>query len=178
MKNIWNVKDVQAIISEVESLTGESLDLEVKENGRLTRALARCLTRVVNGRHIPITLEFGKTILNVSDYEIFKQITLHEIAHAIANKKHQDNCNHDSRFIKVCQEIGCYNTGAYCSEEYSLALQQANTRISQTEQLTKYSVICENCGHVYHKSRACDLTRNTSNYRCSCSGKLKLKQNW
>lgn len=189
MKNVWNMKDVQVIVKEVESLTGESLGLTVKVNGRLKRALARCLTRVVNGKHIPMRLEFGNIILNVSDYEIFKQIVLHEIAHAIANKRYQDNCNHDSRFIKVCREIGCTNTGAYCSAEYSNALQQAYARINQAkeqttkvakpkQETTKYSVICKECGHTYHYSRKCDKTTNPDNYRCACGGKVYVQQNW
>ena len=143
MKNVWNMKDVQVIVKEVESLTGENLGLTVKVNGRLKRALARCLTKVINGKHIPYKLEFGNTILNVSDYEIFRQIVLHEVAHAIANKKYQDNCNHDSRFKKVCHEIGCYNTGAYCSEEYSLALQQAFDKLEQ--QKTKATGTTKRC---------------------------------
>ena len=42
----WNMKDVQVIIEEIEERTGESLDLEVKVNGRLKRAIARCFTKV------------------------------------------------------------------------------------------------------------------------------------
>jgi predicted SprT family Zn-dependent metalloprotease len=185
----WNVRDVQVIIKEIEERTGESLGLDVKVNGRLKRAIARCFTKVVRGKHIPTKLEFGKAILEVDDYEIFRQVTLHEIAHAIANKRYQDNCKHDNRFIKVCHEIGCTNTGAYCSKEYSIALQLAfdkingakkqTTKVAKPQQeVTKYSVICEKCGHTYHKSRACDVTKNPSNYRCGCGGNVKVQQNW
>lgn len=190
MKNVWNMKDVQVIVKDVENATGESLGLTVKVNGRLKRALARCFTQVKNGKHIPTKLEFGNLILNVSDYEIFKQIVLHEIAHAIANKRYQDNCEHDNRFIKVCQEIGCTNTGAYCSAEYSNALQQAYSRINNEKQqatkttskpkqeTTKYHVICKDCGHTYHYHKKCDKTTNPDNYRCACGGKVYVQQNW
>ena len=184
----WNVKDVQVIIEEIEERTGESLDLEIKVNGRLKRAIARCFTKVVRGKHIPTKLEFGRPILEVDDYEIFKQVTLHEIAHAIANKRHQDNCNHDYRFVEVCKSIGCTNTGAYCSIEYSNALQQAFEKVQQdkpqktnTRQgMTKYHVICKDCGHIHHYSRKCDAIVNTGDYRCAkCkSDKLRVQQNW
>lgn len=183
----WTMNDVNEIVKDVERATGERLGLEVKVNGRLSRALARCFTKVVNGKHIPTKLEFGKAILEVDDYEIFRQVTLHEIGHAIANKRYQDNCKHDSRFVKVCHEIGCYNTGAYCSTEYSNAIQQAFDRVNNKptrtttkpqQKTTKYSVICKDCGHVFHKSRACDVTKNPENYRCGCGGKVTVKQNW
>ena len=187
----WNVNDVQVIIEEIEERTGESLDLEVKVNGRLKRAIARCFTKVIRGKHIPTKLEFGRPILEVDDYEIFKQVTLHEIAHAIANKRHQDNCDHDWRFKEVCREIGCTNTGAYCSIEYSNALQQAFDKINGTktktttktttkpqQQTTKYSVICEKCGHTFHKSRKCDVTEHPEHYKCGCGGKVYVQQNW
>ena len=182
----WNVKDVQVIIEEIEERTGESLDLEIKVNGRLKRAIARCFTKVVRGKHIPTKLEFGRPILEVENYEIFKQVTLHEIAHAIANKRHQDNCGHDWRFKEVCREIGCTNTGTHCSVEYSLALQLAFDKINGTTTTkrqtnkTKYHVICKDCGHIHHYSRKCDAIVNTGNYRCAkCkSDKLRVQQNW
>lgn len=190
VKTIWNVKDVDVIVKDVERLTGDKLGLEVKVNGRLSRALARCLTKVVNGKHIPTRLEFGNIILNVEDYEIFRQIVLHEIGHAIANKRFQDNCNHDSRFVKVCHEIGCYNTGAYCSTEYSNALQQAFNKIEQTKQPkatkpekgfnVKYHVICRECGNIHPVGRKCDKTEHPTWYRCGKCGSSNLytKQNW
>ena len=183
----WNMKDVNVIVKDVENATGERLGLEVKVNGRLKRALARCFTQVRNGKHIPTKLEFGKAILEVEEYEIFRQVTLHEIGHAIANKRFQDNCGHDSRFVKVCHEIGCYNTGTHCSQEYSNAIQQAFDKINGTttktttkpqQQTTKYSVICEKCGHTFHKSRKCDVTEHPEHYKCGCGGKVYVQQNW
>lgn len=182
----WNERDVQVIIEDIEERTGESLDLEIKVNGRLKRAIARCFTKVVRGKHIPTKLEFGKAILEVDNYEIFRQVTLHEIAHAIANKRHQDNCGHDWRFKEVCREIGCTNTGTHCSVEYSLALQLAfdkvngKTTTKQQTNKTKYHVICKDCGNVHHYSRKCDAIVNTGDYRCGkChSNKLYVEQNW
>lgn len=186
----WNMKDVNEIVKEVENMIGEKLQLEVKVNGRLKRALARCFTRVVNGKHIPHKLEFGKAILEVEEYEIFKQITLHEIAHAIANRRYQDDCQHDSRFKKVCKEIGCTNTGAYCSAEYSNALEKAFNKIEQAKQPkttkpdkgfnVKYHVICRECGNIHPVGRKCDKTEHPTWYGCGKCGSSNLytKQNW
>lgn len=187
----WNVSDVNAIIRDVERATGEKLGLEVKVNGRLKKALARCFTQVRNGKHIPTKLEFGKAILEVEEYEIFRQVALHEIGHAIANKRYQDNCNHDWRFKEVCKTIGCYNTGAYCSKEYSLALEKAYSKLQQgktktkttskpkaKQEITKYHVVCKECGHIYHYSKKCDKTTNPHHYRCACGGDVHTIQNW
>ena len=46
VKTRWSLGDVRAMINEVEKNTGIELShLEVAYNGRLTRSLARCLTR-------------------------------------------------------------------------------------------------------------------------------------
>lgn len=200
VKTIWNMNDVKVIVNEIEQRTGEKLRLEVKVNGKLKKALARCLTRVINGKHIPTKLEFGNTILNVSDHEIFKQIVLHEIAHAIANRRYQDNCNHDSRFKKVCAEIGCTNTGAYCSTEYALALHVAHMKVQEQKEqqatttttkrqttkdgLTKYSVICRKCGNVHPRKQLNqtlkDIIANKGYSGCGKCGStdLYVQQNW
>lgn len=143
----WNLQDVQKIVSEVEAKTGEKLNLELEYNGRLKRALARCLTRVERNRSgeifkaTPFKLEFGKTILNVGE-EQFRQTVLHELAHAIANKRHQDNCKHDYRFKQVCAEIGCSNDTRNTSH---VEINNAMTY--------KYTVTCKNCGDSYNYHR-------------------------
>ena len=184
----WNERDVKNIIKDIERMTGENLDLEIKVNGRLKKVIARCFTKIINNVHVPTKLEFGRAILEVDDYEIFRQVTLHEIAHAIANRKYQANCGHDWRFVAVCKAIGCTNTGAYCSEEYAVALQLAFDRINaaraktktQESRATKYHVVCKDCGNVYHYSRKCNATENPTHYRCGkCrSDKLHTIQNW
>ena len=115
MKNVnkWTLEDVRAIVVEVAKREQEYEFLEKMEiayNGRLSRTLARCLTEITrrNGVTVearPFKLEFGKTILNVETKEALEQTVLHEVAHAIANKKYKDNCGHDERFKMVCEKI-------------------------------------------------------------------------
>lgn len=186
---VWTMVDVKVIISEVELATGEKLDLEVKVNGRLKTSLARCFTRVVNGKHVPTKLEFGKTILNVTDYEVFRQIVLHELAHAIANRRYQANCNHDSRFKRVCKEIGCYNDTPYADDKFTNALREAAaslngsktptaTTVKPIQQTKKWTVVCGN-GHEFHFARACQTTKNPHTVQCSCGAKItEVRQNW
>ena len=110
--NKWGLSDVRAIVMEVANRSDEYEFLncmEVAYNGRLSRSLARCLTRntLNRGKIVkaePYKLEFGKTILNVESHETLRQVVLHEIAHAIANKRYVDNCGHDKRFKAVCTE--------------------------------------------------------------------------
>lgn len=189
MKNIWNENDVQAIINEIQVNTGVMLDLEVKVNNRLTTSLARCHTRIIKGKHIPFKLDFGRIILNVSDYEVFKQIVLHEVAHAIANKRYQDNCNHDSRFKRVCKEIGCWNDTPVAADEFTNALRQATILVEGQKNKTngstsvqpkkqKWTVVCGN-GHEFHFARACQTTKNPHTVQCSCGAKIvEVRQNY
>ena len=108
MKNVnkWSLDDVKAIVNRVSELDENYAfvgKMEIAYNGRLSRTLARCLTeitrrggKVVEAR--PFKLEFGKTILNVESKEALEQTVLHEVAHAITNYVHQENCGHDRRF--------------------------------------------------------------------------------
>ena len=66
----WEISDVKAIVLEVANRSDEYEFLncmEVAYNGRLSRSLARCLTRntLNRGKIVkaePYKLEFGKTI--------------------------------------------------------------------------------------------------------------------
>ncbi len=178
----WTLGDVKAMINEVEKNTGMDLQyLEVGYNGRLSRSLARCLTKLTytNGKISkaePFKLEFGKDILNASDKEELRQTVLHELAHAIANKRHNDSCNHDYRFKQVCNEIGCVDNMATVKKE----------SLEKEEKRYKYEVTCTTCGQKFHYSRANNFIRallNNEEYiPCTCGkcheDKFTIKQNW
>lgn len=157
MKNVnkWTLEDVRAIVVEVAKREQEYEFLEKMEiayNGRLSRTLARCLTEITrrNGVTVetrPFKLEFGKTILNVETKEALEQTVLHEVAHAIANKKYKDNCGHDERFKMVCEKIGCIDSGAY-AKVYTDEIKKAGENSTW-----KYTITCKNCGNVYGYKR-------------------------
>lgn len=178
---MYSLNDVRTIMERVEHQTGVQLNLELKQNNRLQKALARCISKVqtrngVQVSVIPVRMEFGKTILSVGDYEIFEQIVLHELAHAIANKIHNDNCGHDKRFKAVCKQIGCYNTNQQCETEFMEAIQKAQVQIKGTDK-SKYTVTCSDCGQVYKYKRDCQVLKNirANNGICSC-GKCDSKR--
>lgn len=181
VKTVWSLEDVRKIVEGVERTTGERMNLELVYNGRLKRTLAQCVCRVervASTKKItkvePYKIEFGKTILNTEDKEVFKQIVLHEVAHAIANKRYQDNCGHDYRFKKVCEEIGCYET-------------TKGTKREEIKSTYKYVVTCKCCGtnYNYHRksgivSVLMDKNSHYMPYRCATCDKdsFKLTQNY
>lgn len=182
VKTRWSLGDVKDMINEVEKNTGIELShLEVAYNGRLTRSLARCLTRNTwkNNQLVkaePFKLEFGKDILNASDKEELRQTVLHELAHAIANKRYNANCGHDSRFKEVCREIGCVDDKATVKKE----------SLESVEKRYKYVVTCSTCGQQFYYSRKNNFIRallnNDSYIPCNCGkcqkDKFTIKQNW
>jgi predicted SprT family Zn-dependent metalloprotease len=184
---MFTLNDVHKIMERVELQTGVELNLGLKQNNRLQRALARCISKVTTKNGVravtPVRLEFGKTILNVQDREIFEQIVLHELAHAVANKKHNDNCGHGKRFKAVCKQIGCYNTNEQCEAEFMEAIKKAEANTKGTDK-TKYTVTCQDCGKTYNYKRDCQVLKDIRNQTgvCSCgkcnSKALVVKQNF
>lgn len=173
VNNKWSITDVRKIVEEVANNKDEFgflNDLEIAYNGRLSRTLARCLsrTKLVYGKvewTRPFKLEFGKTILNVDSYETLKQVVLHETAHAIANVRHQDNCNHDARFKLVCEEIGCKMDGA----SSATASNQAREEIKDVSlQMNKHKITCVGCGSEFFYRRATDVVKQVQMGRRSC----------
>lgn len=188
----WDLDDVKGIISNVEKITGEDLSyLELNYNPRLKTTLAWCKNYVgykntyVNGKTKktvawikPYCLEFGKVILSVQKFETFEQTVLHEVAHAIANKKYNDDCGHDSRFKEICEKIGCHESGATTKENDII---ETHKKIKSSSTNGKgYRVVCKECGAKlsYYKSK-CQTVKNIENptdsryiYSCPiCGGK-------
>lgn len=174
VKTRWSLGDVKDMINEVEKNTGIELShLEVAYNGRLTRSLARCLTRQTwkNNQLIkaePFKLEFGKDILNATDKEELRQTVLHELAHAIANKRHNANCGHDARFKQVCREIGCTDDKATVAKE---SIEKKYTQY-------KYTMTCPECGATWHYQRKSgDLKHLMDGEYVGC-GKCHVRLDW
>lgn len=172
--NKWEISDVKAIVMEVANRSDEYEFLncmEVAYNGRLSRSLARCLTRntLNRGKIVkaePYKLEFGKTILNVESHETLRQVVLHEVAHAIANKRHVDNCGHDKRFKAVCTEIGCTDSGATTKTSTSVEeIRRASDKVGY-----KHKITCNGCGSTHYYTRATKIVNaiknGSRNYYC------------
>lgn len=180
--NKWSIEDVKKIVERVEDMTGEKLDLELNYNPRLKTTLAWCKNYInyqsvrQNGKIVkkinwikPFCLEFGKVILNVEKYETFEQTVLHEIAHALANKKYNDDCGHDYRFKEMCEKIGCYESGAKTSETDILdtvkKLNNEKLKNGKKENNTSaYVVKCSHCGKTLKTYKThCDTVKKIEN---------------
>lgn len=170
--NKWNMDDIKAIVSEVASRKKEYEflnDMELKYNYHLRNALGRCKCKgiIVNKKVESITpycIEISKTVLNFESYDMMKQIVLHEVAHALADMKHQDNCQHDYRFKEMCKEIGCTSSGTYATEEE----RQAITNVK--EKTAKYKVSCTNCNHDWYYKTKTKAVKNPSSCYCPYCG--------
>ena len=179
----WDLEDVKNIISNVEKITGEDLShLEINYNPRLKTTLAWCKNYISyqsvrqNGKTVkkinwikPYCLEFGTVILNVKKYETFEQTVLHEIAHALANKKYNDDCGHDYRFKEMCEKIGCYESGAKTSETDILdtmkKMNDEKMKKGKKENNTSvYVVKCSHCGKTLKTYKThCDTVKKIEN---------------
>jgi predicted SprT family Zn-dependent metalloprotease len=132
----------------------------------------------------PYCLEFGKVILSVEKYKTFEQTVLHEIAHAIANKKYNDDCGHDSRFKEVCEEIGCYESGATTNESDIMETHEKikSSSKSNSTKTKGYRVVCKGCGEkLSHYKTKCQTVKNIENptnsrytYTCPLCGSTHL----
>ena len=181
-ENKWCLEDVKKIVERVEDMTGEKLDLELNYNPRLKTTLAWCKNYInyqnvrQNGKIVkkvnwikPFCLEFGKVILNVKKYETFEQTVLHEIAHALANKKYNDDCGHDYRFKEMCEKIGCYESGAKTSETDILdtvkKMNDEKMKKGKKENNTSaYVVKCSHCGKTLKTYKThCDTVKKIEN---------------
>lgn len=170
--NKWDIQDVKSIITEVASRKKEYefLDgLDVKYNSRLRNSLARCKCKaVVLGKTIediqPYCIEVSKTVLNLEDYDIMRQIVLHEVAHALADNRHQDNCQHDYRFKEMCKEIGCTSDGRVANSEERKAIAEVKAKTA------KYKVTCTFCEHSWYYKSKTKVVKNPSGCYCPYCG--------
>ena len=200
--NKYDLSDVRKIMNEVEKKYGCDLsDINITYNGRLSRALARCMSkRVVNRATgevksvVPYELQFGELILNVKNYETFEQTVLHEVAHIIANRENNAQCGHDERFKNVCKKIGCYNDGIKNHEKFNediqdtlLELEAKKQKVNNTTDVKKYKydVVCKECGNTYHANRMSKNLKSMENGQhsnCYCgrchNDTFDVRKNW
>lgn len=170
------IKEVMAIVCEVEAISGEVLqDFPYKVNGRLTKTAGRCRSSRSTGQVIGI--ELSKTTMNL-DYNNFRQVVLHELAHAIEIKRHGDS-NHGERFKRICASIGCYEDGVRMTDTEAFTKASIKT--------AKYTVTCDCCGNTFHFKRKTEnlslimrFPKNNPMLRCAkCTERsFTVKQNY
>ena len=51
-------------------------------------------------------ISLSRTLCELNSDEEVTDTILHEISHALAYERHEENCGHDERWKKICIEIG------------------------------------------------------------------------
>ena len=148
---------------------GVEFKIPVSINGRLTRTLGRVqYTRNSNGYVTSVSMEISKQLIDTQTDEVIESVIDHECAHYLVNETTHAAHGHDEVFRMMCARIGCTNDGRTTKE------------FDPTKVLTKYTVICENCGPIANYHRMSSTLRHLDLCRCKkCGGhKLKLIQNY
>jgi SprT-like family. len=99
-------------------------------------------------------ITFNIEVLNggYTEEEII-QIIKHELAHAIANERHHDECAHDDRWKQVCEEIACdpSETLPLCKAYFSVEF------LNDEKKQYKYYLLCDKCSKVQLETDSCDV---------------------
>lgn len=121
---------------------------KVRFNGRLTRALGRC----IESRK---TIEYMPKYMDENDWTEVQQTIRHEVAHAIAGHRH----GHDATWRAIARRLGVENPSSK----------------SMTANLTrKFTGTCPNCEREVQKDRR----NNSSCGKCSDVFDPKFKFIW
>jgi len=125
-------------------------------------------------------LGFNRDVLNggYTEEEI-NQIIRHELAHAIANERYNDECSHDDRWKEVCNEIKCDSseTLGLCKAYFEVTL------LDNKKRKYKYYLLCEKCQKVQLRTDNCGgviplLVMSAANVSLPLTfGNLGLKSN-
>lgn len=108
-------------------------------------AVASCQT-LTNGKFF--CFYFRQELLDGKSHciEEIKDIILHELAHALADKKYQTNCEHDDRWIAVCKEIG-YNKIYWGEDNTYNSVVNFKAKIIKSSE-TSYLLRCAECNKI------------------------------
>ena len=164
---MYSVQDIEKICQEFSAQVGDTFDLPVVINGRLTRTFGRVCS-LVNNKTGYVTLqrmEISKQLLETASEESIRSVIGHEWAHYIVAKTTHERHGHDALFKSWCARVGVENDKATADVEVK----------------SKYDVYCGTCDMVIaHYSR---MSKNLQRLElCTCkkcnTSNLKLIQNW
>ena len=168
---MFNLEMIKAELNRLSESVGDTFDIPVSINGRLTRTLGRVIQHGCNGHYWSERMEFSRQFLETSTDESVKSVIAHEWAHYYATKSTGEHHGHGAYFKKVCAMVGCTADKTQTSVE----------RTVSEENLYKYLVFCPTCGEsIGGFSRMCSTLKNID--QCTCKkcggGNLYYKQNW
>ena len=168
---MFTLEMIQSELNRLSESVGDTFNIPVSINARLTRTLGRVMQHTCGGHCTSDRMEFSKQFLETSTEESIKSVIAHEWAHYYATKITGESHGHDAYFKKVCAMVGCTND-------------KPQTKVERTvseEKLSKYVVYCSDCGEaIGYFSRMCATLQNIDQCSCKrCGGaKLYYTQNW
>ena len=59
------------------------------------------------------TISISRPLCELNSDDEVRDTVLHEIVHALAWKRHGENCGHDARWKKICVEVGARPVACY-----------------------------------------------------------------
>ena len=168
---MFTLEMIKAELNRLSDSVGDTFNIPVSINSRLTRTLGRVMQYKSNGKCWSDRMEFSKQFLETSTDERVKSVIAHEWAHYYATKSTGEPHGHDAYFKQICAMIGCTNDKMVTSVE----------RTVSEESLSKYVVYCPTCGEpIGSFSRMCATLKHLD--ECTCKrcggGNLYYKQNW
>lgn len=168
---MFTIQMIESYCKELSKKVGDTFNVPVFINGRLTRTLGRAFEENVNGIWKPIKIEFSRRFLETSTDECVKSVIEHEWSHYYTTKRTGESHGHDGVFKATCRMIGCQNDGTSTKVE----------RTVSEEQMHKYVVYCDKCKEpLGYFSRMCATLKNIDNCTCGKCGhdKIHYVQNW
>ena len=133
----YSIGDFEAIVREALLKCGVDLDVPVRINSRISRALGRCCFRPGDGGTY-VHLELSRRFVEQAPFEEIRQVLLHEAAHLVEILYAGHKTGHDETFRMICAYLGC-GDDASC----------INTTMHM-----KYEARCPRCGNLcYSASR-------------------------
>lgn len=168
---MYTVEDIKNELNKISESVGDTFNIPIKINSRLTSTLGRVVLLGTKRRCTVDRMEFSAKFLETATEETIKSVITHEWVHYYVAKTTGEAHGHDSYFKEMCAKIGCDNDKSFTTVE----------RTVEGQSPYKYSVYCPTCGKVIgYYSRMCSTLRDLPNCTCGRCGKggLYYTQNW
>lgn len=137
-------------------------------NNRMTRTLA-CTGRNSFDKKTGYVKVSSQFLQHHDSSDKFHSVLCHETIHSL-----QGCFDHGATFKQVGQVV----MNIYENLQISTTLGDSGYityRKEQANERLKWNVICQDCGQVIKRQKACDITKNPQRYKCGkCGGKFKV----
>jgi predicted SprT family Zn-dependent metalloprotease len=114
--------------------------------------LGVCVSEKIRGKVQIVALAFHEDLRNGENFSIHQinEAIKHELAHMIANLRHNELCGHDERFMTVVREIGGEPSQTLSLTKVSLGF--SLEKLSQTEHIANFTLTCSNCDKIHYQT--------------------------